>query len=454
MGLTVVILAAGEGKRMCSSLPKVLHPLAGKPLLAHVIATAKALDPEQIIVVYGHKGTQVKEAITDQAITWVVQDQQLGTGHAVQTALPKIKPGNQVLVLCGDVPLINVTTLRSLCSAATAKEVALMVVNLKKPEQYGRILRDKHDSVVGIVEAKDATPEQLLITEINTGIYLLPEAKLQKWLPALKANNAQTEYYLTDVVRLAVADGVKITTIEPATPIETLGVNTKAQLAELERAYQCLQAHSLMEKGVTLLDPQRFDLRGKVTVGEDVIIDVNVIFEGKVVIGDRCVIGANTILKNVVLGDDVEIKAFSYCEEAKIDNHCLIGPYARLRPGAELKAGVKVGNFVEIKKSVIDEGSKVNHLSYVGDAKVGKQVNIGAGTITCNYDGVHKFQTTIEDNVFVGSNVQLIAPVTLGRGATIGAGSTISKDAPADKLTVSRAKQVTIDAWKRPEKES
>lgn len=453
MGLSIVILAAGKGLRMHSDLPKVLHKIAGKSLLEHIIQTSLKLKPEQIIVVYGHEGALVKEELEHYDIDWVEQAEQLGTGHAVSCALPILKEANQVLILCGDVPLIQARTLEKLTSAVSShQEIALLTAYLDNPRGYGRIIRDAAGKVRGIVETKDATPEQLAIHEINPSVYLVSASLLKKWLPALTNHNAQKEYYLTDIIKVAVSDKIGIITLQPEQPCEIQGVNDRVQLAELERIHQQQQAERLMRQGVTLADPARFDLRGDVVIGKDVFIDVNVILEGNVSIGDACVIGANTVLKNVSLGRHVRIEAFSHVEGAVIAEAAVIGPYARLRPGSDIKAGAKIGNFVEVKKSVIGKRSKVNHLSYIGDAELGESVNIGAGTITCNYDGVNKFKTIIGDRVFIGSNSQLVAPLEIGHDAFIGAGSTITKDAPAGKLTVSRAKQMTIEGWQKPEK--
>jgi len=453
MGLSIVILAAGKGTRMQSSLPKVLHTLAGKPLLEHIIQNSLQLQPDQIIVVYGYEGKLVKENLKNYNIDWVEQEEQLGTGHAVKCALPILKENNRVLILCGDTPLIEANTLSQLCETVESdREIALLVAELDDPAGYGRILRNSSDHVIGIVETKDATPAQAQISEINSGIYVVPGKLLKRWLPALKNHNAQKEYYLTDIIKMAVADKITVSTVEIQNLFEIQGVNDRLQLAELERTYQVLQAEKLMVQGVTLADPNRFDLRGEVTVGKDVFIDINVMLEGKVVIGEGCTIGPHSILKNVSLGDHVHIEAFCHLEETIVAEDAVIGPYARLRPGTDVKAGAKIGNFVEVKKSVIGKNSKANHLSYIGDAELGEAVNIGAGTITCNYDGVNKFKTVIGDRVFIGSDSQLVAPVKIGDDAFIGAGSTITKDAPAGKLTVSRAKQMTIEAWQKPKK--
>lgn len=451
MSLGIVILAAGLGTRMRSALPKVLHPIAGRPMLAHVLDSARALGPTRIVVVYGHGGEQVRTALADADITWVEQAEQLGTGHAVQQALPALEGMDRVLVLYGDVPLLRPETLSELLDAA-GDELGLLTMRLANPDGYGRIVRGADGAVESIVEHKDAVPAQLAIDEVNTGILVLPGRRMGEWLNALSCDNAQGEYYLTDLIAMAVADGVAVRTAEPADPIEAEGINDRRQQAMLERAWQQRAVDALMTAGVSFADPARFDLRGSLSCGRDVLFDVNVIVEGEVVLGDRVRIGANTVLRDVVVGDDVVILENCVLEQAKVGADSRIGPFARLRPGAELVGGAHVGNFVEIKKSVIGQGSKVNHLSYVGDSEVGAGVNIGAGTITCNYDGVNKHKTIVGDRAFIGSNTALVAPVTVGEGATIGAGSVIGKDAPADKLTLSRAKQMTLDGWQRPKK--
>jgi bifunctional UDP-N-acetylglucosamine pyrophosphorylase/glucosamine-1-phosphate N-acetyltransferase len=448
--MNVVILAAGQGKRMHSDLPKVLHPLAGRPLLAHVLATARALAPSRICVVYGHGGEQVREAIGDASIAWVLQEPQLGTGHALAQALPALDRDPRTLVLYGDVPLIAAETLRALLVAA-GDGVGLLTVTLDDPTGYGRVVRED-GRVSRIVEHKDATPDERAICEVNTGIMVLPTVRLEGWLGALSNANAQHEYYLTDVIGMAVSEGVEVTAAQPAHAWETLGVNSKAQLAELERTHQREQARRLMERGVGLADPGRLDVRGELECGRDVFIDVNCVFEGRVILGDGVTIGANCVVRNAVVGHGTRIEPFCHVEQADIGRACRIGPYARLRPGAELGEDVHIGNFVEVKASTIGNGSKANHLAYVGDSSVGRNVNIGAGTITCNYDGANKHRTVIEDDAFIGSDTQLVAPVRVGRGATLGAGTTLTKDAPDGQLTVSRAKQVSIPGWQRPVK--
>ncbi|OOZ35921.1 bifunctional UDP-N-acetylglucosamine diphosphorylase/glucosamine-1-phosphate N-acetyltransferase GlmU [Solemya velesiana gill symbiont] len=452
MKLGVVILAAGQGTRMKSALPKVLHPLAGKPLVGHVIDTAHQLGAAKITVVYGHGGEQVPAAISDPSVTWAEQTEQLGTGHAVEQALPALAGMDRVLVLYGDVPLTSRDTLQALIEAAADTQLALLTVNLVNPTGYGRIVRDSEGNPDRIVEQKDASAEELKINEVNTGILVADGPRLDAWLRQLDNDNAQGEFYLTDIVAMAVADGIEVHTTQPADEYEVMGVNDRVQLAELERHYQQAQAERLMREGVTLRDPARFDLRGTLGSGRDVEIDVNVLIEGEVSLGDNVRVGANTVLRNVKVADDVVIKENCVIEDAVIGEESIIGPFARIRPETELAPRVHIGNFVEIKKSTVGEGSKINHLSYVGDSEVGKIVNIGAGTITCNYDGANKFKTVIGDGAFIGSDSQLIAPVEVEAGATIGAGSTITRTAPKDQLTLSRSKQMTLKGWKRPVK--
>jgi bifunctional UDP-N-acetylglucosamine pyrophosphorylase/glucosamine-1-phosphate N-acetyltransferase len=451
MQLGVVILAAGQGTRMRSALPKVLHRLAGKPLLGHVIDCARALSPLEIVVVYGHRGEQVRAAFADQPdLRWAEQAEQLGTGHAVAQALPHLAAAEQVLVLYADVPLTRPETLQALLEAAS-HGVGLLTETLDDPTGYGRIVRNQGGRVQRIVEHKDANPEELTIREVNTGIMAMPRSALARWMDGLSNSNAQGEYYLTDVLGMAVAEGYDVQVRQPASPLEAEGVNNRLQLAALERAHQQRLAAQLMLDGVTLRDPARFDLRGRVEHGEDVELDVNVLLEGVVVLGDRVCIGANCVLRNARIDDDVQIHENCVIEDAHIGPGSRVGPFARLRPGADLVKGAHIGNFVEVKQSVIGSGSKVNHLSYIGDTEIGAGVNIGAGTITCNYDGANKHRTVIADRAFIGSNTALVAPVTVGPNATIGAGSVISKDAPPDKLTLTRAKQVSVD-WQRPTK--
>ena len=454
--LDVVILAAGQGKRMHSDTPKVLHALAGKPLLAHVIDAVRELSPRRICVVYGHGGEAVRAAFAGGdgpgALTWVLQAPQLGTGHAVMQALPHLEDSVPTLVLYGDVPLIRAATLKRLCAASGAG-MAVLTVELDDPRGYGRIVREggaTPGAITRIVEQKDANAAEQAIREVNTGIMVAPTAKLKSWLARLSNDNVQREYYLTDIVALAVADGVAVSSVQPHAVSETLGVNSRNQLAELERVHQATVAGELMGRGVTLADPARIDVRGQLACGRDVAIDVNCVFEGGVTLGDRVSIGAHCVLRNVRIAAGTRIEPFCHIEDADIGVNCRVGPYARIRPGTVLSEDVHVGNFVEVKASAIGRGSKANHLAYIGDTEVGRNVNVGAGTITCNYDGVNKHRTVIEDDVFIGSDTQLVAPVRVGRGATLGAGTTLTRDAPADQLTVSRAKQVSVPGWKRP----
>ena len=449
--MNIVILAAGQGKRMHSHLPKVLHPIAGKALAAHVLDTARHLGQSRICLVVGHGGAVVRSALAAADVACAVQEPQLGTGHAVMQALPLLDGEGMTLVLYGDVPLIQATTLQRLVQAA-GDGLAVLTVDLENPKGYGRIIRDSAGRVQRIVEEKDATPAERLVRETNTGIMALPTARLKDWLSRLSNDNAQGEYYLTDVVALAVADGVPVHTAQPEGEWEVAGVNSKVQLAELERVYQLRLAHGLLEQGVRLADPARLDVRGQLRCGRDVAIDVGCVFEGEVVLEEAVDIGPYCVLKNVTVKAGARIAAFSHLEGAVVGPDAIVGPYARLRPGTELGAEAHVGNFVELKNSILGPGSKANHLAYVGDATVGQRVNIGAGTITCNYDGANKYRTVIEDDAFIGSDSQLVAPVTVGRGATLGAGTTLTKDAPADSLTVSRARQVSLAGWKRPEK--
>ncbi|TWO80064.1 UDP-N-acetylglucosamine diphosphorylase/glucosamine-1-phosphate N-acetyltransferase [Denitratisoma oestradiolicum] len=450
--MNVVVLAAGQGKRMRSDLPKVLHPIAGRPMLAHVLDTARSLGAAPISVVYGHGGDAVPRALAAADLSWALQEPQHGTGHAVLQALPQLNSQRPTLVLYGDVPLIRAETLARLIAAAAMDALALLTVELDDPQGYGRIVR-VNGQVTRIVEEKDADDAERAIREVNTGILVAPTTALQRWLPGLGNRNAQGEYYLTDIVALAVAEGMAVHTARPDAAWEVQGVNSKSQLAQLERVHQCNLAGRLLEEGVTLADPSRIDVRGELICGRDVSIDVGCVFEGRVELGDGVVIGPHCVLKNVTVGAGSRIQAFCHLEDARVGPANAIGPYARLRPGAELGQDVHIGNFVEVKNSTIADHSKANHLAYVGDATVGQRVNIGAGTITCNYDGANKFRTVIEDDAFIGSDTQLVAPVTVGRGATLGAGTTLTKDAPPDTLTVSRAKQISITGWKRPVKQ-
>jgi bifunctional UDP-N-acetylglucosamine pyrophosphorylase/glucosamine-1-phosphate N-acetyltransferase len=449
--LSVVILAAGKGKRMYSDLPKVLHPIGGEPMLQRVIRTAKSLNPAKLVVVYGHGGDKVRSVITDPTVEWAEQAEQLGTGHALKMAVPLLPREGKTLVLYGDVPLTPRETLQALVDAA-GDGMALLTDTIDFPTGYGRIVRDANGAIQRIVEEKDASHAEKAIHEINTGMMVLPSARLEGWLSSLSNQNAQGEYYLTDVLELAVKNGVPVEGVDVPASWQAAGVNNKLQLAELERILQANQAKALLESGVTLFDPARIDIRGELACGRDVVIDVNCVFEGKVELGDGVKIGANCVLRNVKVAAGSDIAPFSHLDDAVVGAGCKIGPYARLRPGAELAEQVHIGNFVEVKKSVIGVGSKVNHLTYIGDTDIGSGTNVGAGTVTCNYDGVNKFRTTIGNDVFVGSGTLLVAPVVVEDGATIGAGTVLTKTAPADALTVARARQVTLNNWQRPQK--
>ncbi|HSM29870.1 MAG TPA: bifunctional UDP-N-acetylglucosamine diphosphorylase/glucosamine-1-phosphate N-acetyltransferase GlmU [Woeseiaceae bacterium] len=451
MGLSVIILAAGQGTRMRSRLPKVLQPLAGRPLLAHVLERARELDASDVCVVYGHGGETVRAAFPSADIRWALQAQQLGTGHAMLQAVPGTPEDNQVLVLFGDVPLLTTATLKTLLDAAEGDDLLVLTVDMEDPTGYGRILRDG-ERVTGIVEEKDASAAQKAIAEINTGVMLCPAARLKTWLGRLSNDNAQGEYYLTDVIAMAVADGVAVHGVKARNQVEVMGINDRKQLAEAERALQARLVEELMSEGVGFADPARVDIRGKLTCGRDVFIDVNAVFEGEVRLGNGVRVEANNVIRDSALGDGVVVHPNCHIEGAVAGDDCEIGPFARLRPGAELAENVKVGNFVEIKKSTIAEGSKVNHLTYIGDSEIGVNVNVGAGTITCNYDGANKHRTKIGDGAFIGSGVNLVAPVEVGSGATVGAGSTITKNVAADQLTLERSKQLTVKGWKRPTK--
>ncbi|NOU00983.1 MAG: bifunctional UDP-N-acetylglucosamine diphosphorylase/glucosamine-1-phosphate N-acetyltransferase GlmU [Gallionella sp.] len=448
--LNIVILAAGKGTRMHSDKPKVLHTLAGKPLLQHVLDCAVTLQPKQICVVYGHGGSAVPVAMQRYAASFVIQEPQLGTGHAVQQAMPHLDDASLTMVLFGDVPLIQADTLQRM--QQTGAGLVLLTVNLENPTGYGRIVRNKKGDILSIVEEKDASAEQRKISEVNTGILLAPTRLLRNWLANLQNKNIQGEYYLTDIVSMAVEQGVVVHSIQPAREWEIHGINSKSQLAVLERIWQHVEASKLLTSGVTLADPARIDVRGKLTCGRDVEIDVGCIFEGEVNLGDNVHVGAYSIIKNASVAQGTQILPYSLIDSSKVGANCHIGPYARLRPGTKLHDDAHVGNFVEIKNSEIGQGSKANHLSYIGDSTVGSRVNIGAGTITCNYDGANKHRTIIEDDAFIGSDTQLVAPVRVGKGATIGAGSTITRDTSDGELTLSRSKQVSISGWKRPAK--
>jgi bifunctional UDP-N-acetylglucosamine pyrophosphorylase / glucosamine-1-phosphate N-acetyltransferase len=453
MPLSVVILAAGQGKRMKSALAKVLLPLARRPLLQHVIETARALAPADIHVVYGHGGQAVPAALSGERVTWVRQSEQLGTGHALMQAVPGIPDDHMVLVLYGDVPLIQRDTLRKLLAVAGARTLAILTVILQDPSGYGRILRDARGGIRKIVEHKDASQAQLRVRESNTGIVAAPAKLLKKWLTRLKNDNAQREYYLTDIAAIAAKEKIRVTPLVASTEHEVLGVNDKVQLAQVEAVYRQRKVRELMLAGVTVIDPARLDVRGDVAVGCDVELDVNVVLEGKVTLGDRVRIGPNCVIRDSEIGADTQIFPNCVVDRAVIGPSCNVGPFARLRPAADLARGVHIGNFVEVKNAKVGAGSKANHLTYLGDAVIGKDVNVGAGTITCNYDGVNKSQTHIEDGAFIGSGSMLVAPVRIGARATIGAGSTITEDAPADKLTLGRSRQVSIDSWARPAKQ-
>ena len=450
--MNIVILAAGTGKRMRSALPKVLHPLAGRPLLAHVIDTARALKPTRLVVVVGHGAEAVRQAVAAPDVQFAAQEQQLGTGHAVQQALPLLDPSEPTLVLYGDVPLTRASTLQALTDRAGRGGYGVLTVTLDDPSGYGRIVRDQHGKVSRIVEQKDATSEQLKIAEINTGIIVAPTERLGGWLAALKNDNAQGEFYLTDAVEMAIESGLEVVTTQPDEEWETLGVNSKQQLAELERIHQHNVAETLLVAGVTLADPARIDVRGTLECGRDVSIDVNCVFEGRVTLADNVTVGPNCVIRNATIGAGTRVDAFTHIEGAEVGANVVLGPYARLRPGTSLQDESHVGNFVEVKNSVLGHGSKANHLTYIGDADVGARVNIGAGTITCNYDGANKFRTIIEDDVFIGSDTQLVAPVRVKRGVTIAAGTTVWKDVDEDMLVLNDKTQTSKPGYVRPTK--
>ena len=451
MSTTVIILAAGKGTRMRSLLPKVLQPLAGRPLLGHVIETAKKLQADNIITIYGHGGDLVQNAFQHENIQWVEQKEQLGTGHAVKVTLPVLPHDGMSLILSGDVPCVTQETLQGLIDVSTPTGIGLVTLTLADSTGYGRIVR-QDNKIQAIVEHKDASEEQRQIKEINTGIYCVSNAKLHEWLPKLDNNNAQGEYYLTDIVAMALADGLEISSIQPTQAFEVEGINDRIQLAALEREYQHDQAKKLMQQGVHLIDPARFDLRGQLTVGQDVRIDINVIIEGDCAFGDRVEIGAGCVIKNTKIAPGTKVQPYSVFENAVVGEDAQIGPFARLRPGAKLANEVHIGNFVEVKNTTIGFGSKANHFTYLGDAEIGEGSNIGAGTITCNYDGANKHKTTIGDAVFIGSNSSLVAPIKIGNGATVGAGSVITRDVENNSLAFERAQQMTKANYERPQK--
>ncbi|MCL6244576.1 bifunctional UDP-N-acetylglucosamine diphosphorylase/glucosamine-1-phosphate N-acetyltransferase GlmU [Acinetobacter sp. ANC 7200] len=451
MSTSVIILAAGKGTRMRSRLPKVLQPLAGQPLLGHVINTAKKLNAEEIITIYGHGGELVQNAFAHENVKWVEQAEQLGTGHAVKVTLPVLAKTGISLILSGDVPCITEATLQKLLDASAQTGIGLVTLTVNDATGYGRIVRE-NGKIQAIVEHKDASEEQRKIKEFNTGIYAVSNAKLHKWLPKLSNNNAQGEYYLTDIVAMAIADGLEVASVEPERAFEVEGVNDRVQLAALEREFQAFQAKQLMQQGVHMIDPTRFDLRGTLTVGQDVRIDINVIIEGDVELGDNVEIGAGCIIKNSKIAAGTKVQPYSVFDSAIVGEDAQIGPFARLRPGAKLAAEVHIGNFVEVKNTTVGLGSKANHFTYLGDAEVGAGSNIGAGTITCNYDGANKFKTIIGDSAFIGSNSSLVAPVTIGHGATVGAGSTITRDVADNSLAVERSKQFAKENYQRPQK--
>lgn len=454
MTLHIVILAAGKGKRMRSKLPKVLHAIAGKPMLQHIVETAQQLNPSAIHVVIGHEKQQIQTHLAHLPVNWIEQDQPAGTGHAVATALPFITEAGQVLVLFGDVPLITLATLQKLIDNTRAHGLGIVTAKVANPYGLGRIIRNQQQQIANIIEHADANSTERVINEINSGILYTSANNLKRWLPKLTNANAQSEYYLPDIIPFAVLEQREIISVLAECEQEVQGVNDRAQLILLERYYQQQQARQLLLAGVTIIDPQRFDLRGNLQAEQDVVIDINVVLEGNITIGEQCQIGPNCYLRNVKMGKNVCIKANSIIEDAEIADDCSIGPFARIRPGTKLAQKVHIGNFVEVKNTIVGVGSKANHLSYLGDAQIGQHVNIGAGTITCNYDGVNKHQTLIEDNAFIGSGTQLVAPVQIKAGATIGAGSTITKDAPEQILTLSRSKQVSLIGWQRPKKKT
>ncbi|SBS40417.1 Bifunctional protein GlmU [Marinomonas spartinae] len=454
MTLDVAILAAGKGSRMKSNLPKVLHKIAGTPMVQRVLNTAKELPGAKLHLIVGHEGEKVSAECQKISANIVWQNNPQGTGDALRRVAPHLQVGGSTLTLYGDVPLIKASTLNAMTALSSPNSLVLLTIKLENPMGYGRIVRNDQEQVVAIVEQKDASAKELLINEVNTGILLAPNNHLQKWLAALTNNNAQGEYYLTDIIAMAAQDGVEIVTVHPENEAEVSGVNDRIQLAALEREWQQQQARVLMENGASLLDPARIDIRGELSTGQDVVIDINCIFEGKVVLGDNVEIGANCHLKDCQIGDDTVLKSYTLIEDSIVGKQCDIGPFARLRPGTQLADKAKIGNFVETKKAIIGEGSKVNHLSYIGDTHMGAGVNVGAGTITCNYDGMHKHVTQVADNVFIGSNSSLVAPVNIGEGATVAAGSTVTRDVEANQLVLARSRQTQKDNWIRATKKS
>ena len=452
MSLSIVILAAGQGTRMCSDIPKALHRLAGKTLLEHVYNSASLLNHRQVLVVYGYGGEQIKTELPHLAVEWIEQAEQLGTGHAVKQVIPHLPDKDLAMILYGDIPMITANTLHRLEKVARETGFGLLTSYIDNPQHYGRIIRNDIGDVIRIVEEKDATDEERDICEINTGMMAVSAGSLKRWVNSLNNKNAQKEFYLTDIISMAVDDGVKINTINPESAVEVRGINDRAQLAEIERYYQLIQAHQLMRKGVTIMDPSRFDLRGDLEIGQDIMIDINVLLEGRMKIGDHVKIGANCCISDSIIGNNVEILPNCVIDNAIIGNNNRIGPFARIRPDTVLDENVHIGNFVEIKKSMVGKDTKINHLTYIGDSELGRDVNVGAGTITCNYDGAKKHKTVIEDDVFIGSDVQLIAPVKVGRGSTIAAGTTVTRDVEDNVLAISRPEQQSVRNWKRPKK--
>jgi bifunctional UDP-N-acetylglucosamine pyrophosphorylase / glucosamine-1-phosphate N-acetyltransferase len=453
MSLSIIILAAGQGTRMRSDIPKALHRLAGKTLLEHVYNSASLLNHRQILVVYGYGGDQVKKELPHLTVEWIEQVEQLGTGHAVKQVIPYIPDKDLAMILYGDIPMITVNTLHRLANVAGETGFGLLTSYIDNPQHYGRIVRNEIGDVIRIVEEKDATNEERDICEINTGMMAVSASSLKRWVSSLDNKNVQKEFYLTDIIAMAVDDGVKINTINPDSAVEVRGINDRAQLAEIERYYQLIQAHQLMRRGVSIIDPSRFDLRGDLEIGQDIMIDINVLLEGRMKIGDHVNIGANCCIRDSIIGNNVEILPNCVIDNAIIGNGSRIGPFARIRPDTVLDENVHIGNFVEIKKSMVGKGTKINHLTYIGDSELGKHINVGAGTITCNYDGAMKHKTIIEDDVFIGSDVQLIAPVKIGKGATIAAGTTVTRDVENNVLAIGRSEQQTVKNWKRPKKQ-